>query len=79
MQQVELHIINNETDAELAEATGLVIFQTEEFCENCTEAVAYTDDYFTPCVLVLGDVDGEDVEYFICSDCSATVLDPGNF
>lgn len=80
MQQVELHIINDETDAALAEATGLILFQTDEFCENCKETVAYTEEgNFEPCVLVLGDVDGVDVEYFICTECALPVLDPGNF
>jgi hypothetical protein len=80
MQQVELHVINDETDAGLAEESGLIIFETDEFCENCSEAVAYAGNgRFIPCVLVLGDVDGDDVEYFICSDCAAPILDPGNF
>jgi len=79
MQQVELHIINDETDANLAEDTGLVIFRSDEFCENCKEAVAYHEEDFIPCVLVLGDVDGEDLEYFICSGCALPVIDPGNF
>jgi len=80
MQQVELHVINNETDAGLAEESGLITFETDEFCENCSEAVAYSGNgRFAPCVLVLGDIDGEDVEYFICSECAAPILDPGNF
>ena len=80
MQQVELHIINDETDAGLAEDTGLIVFETDEFCANCRESVAYTEDgSFIPCVLVLGDVDGEDVEYFICTECAQPIVDPGNF
>jgi hypothetical protein len=80
MQHVELHVINNETDAGLAEMSGLVIFETDEICEHCGLPVAYAKTgRFVPCVLVLGDVDGEDVGYFVCDTCAQPVLDPGNF
>jgi molybdenum cofactor biosynthesis enzyme MoaA len=80
MQHVELHVINNEAEAAITEEIGLITFTVDEFCENCKESVAFVDDgAFIPCVLVLADVDGEDVEYFVCSDCAAPVLDPDNF
>jgi len=80
MQHIELHTVNNPTDANTAEDLGLIEFDDHEFCENCAERVGFgTDGRWIPCVLLLTDVDNEDVVYLLCHDCTQPVLDPGNF
>lgn len=78
MQHIELHVINNETDAEQAEDLGLISFRTFENCENCEEQIAYTANGFYPCVIVLtiDDYDN-DIEFLLCCDCVRPVLSPG--
>jgi len=78
MQHIELHVINDENDAEKAESAGLTEFQATEVCENCQELIAYTQDGFYPCVIVLSvSPQDDDIEFLLCDDCVAPVLMPG--
>lgn len=77
MQHIELHTLSTVGDAETAENLGLIEFATEEFCETCTERVAFDDDgTWIPCTVLLTDVDDEDVVYLLCDDCTDPVLGP---
>lgn len=75
MKHIEIHTAETEREADTLERLGLIEFATEEFCEHCSEAVAYSDYRFLPCAVVL---DGE-TEYLLCMDCLAPVLEPGVF
>jgi hypothetical protein len=77
MKHIELHVINNETDATQAEETGLTTFGVFEVCENCDEAIGYTPNGFYPCVIVLSvDQNDEDIEFLLCDACVSPILSP---
>ena len=78
MQHIELHIVNDEDDATQAEDLGLISFRTTELCENCDEEVAYTDNGFISCAIVLTiDNLDNDIEFLLCCDCVLPVISPG--
>lgn len=75
MLHIELHVARTEEDANALEHLGLIEFGTDESCEHCGDFVAFADDSYISCAVVL---DGE-TEYLMCIDCIAPILDPGVF
>jgi hypothetical protein len=73
MKHFELHYVQSVTDAHSAENIGLIRFETDEFCEHCAEPVAFVEDGFEPCSVVLDD----EYTYLLCSICALPVLNPG--
>lgn len=69
----------SDSDAQLAERTGLTQLRAFEVCENCEEPVAYTPNGFYPCVLVITiDADEDEVDFLLCDGCVSPILNPGN-
>jgi len=75
MMHIEIHVVKTDAEAQSLESLGLIEFGDEDFCEHCGETVAYIDDSFIECGIVL---DGE-TEFLLCTDCLFPVIDPGNF
>jgi hypothetical protein len=75
MKHIELHILDTEQDALLAENTGLTTFATFEYCSNCEEQIAFTANGFYPCALVLSEIADEEIEFLICQTCISPILE----
>lgn len=72
MMHIEIHTAETEREATTLERIGLIEFATDEFCEHCAKPLAFADDRFIPCAVVL---DGE-TEYLLCFECLAPVIGP---
>lgn len=73
MKNIELHVIYNSEDVELAAICGLAELTDNEVCENCGTEIGF-DSYgdFEPLVLAL---DEEDV-WTICVECAGPTISP---
>ena len=77
MQHIEIHTLETAEDADTADNLGLIEVTEEEYCESCSERVAFDDDgTWIPCSVLLTEVDDDDVVYLLCNECTAPVLDP---
>lgn len=73
MRHIEMHYVQTAKEANSLENVGLIMFETEEYCEHCGEPVAFLDDGFEPCCVTLD----EEYTYILCSICALPVLNPG--
>jgi len=55
MKHIELHILDTEQDALLAENTGLTTFATFEYCSNCEEQIAFTANTIDKITIIQSD------------------------
>lgn len=74
MRHIELHMLETDSDLDLALQAGLL--EPEQLvstvCSDCDEYVAHVGDEFIPFAVVLDD---KDRVWFVCEDCSAPVTD----
>jgi hypothetical protein len=73
MRHIEVHYVQTAKEALSLENLGLIQFELEEYCEHCGEPVAYLEEEFEPCGIVLD----ENYTYLLCSVCLLPVLNPG--
>ena len=73
MRHMEVHYIYISTDARNAEYVGLIDFEITEYCEHCSEQVAFVEDGFEQCSVVIDDY----TTFLLCSVCSLPILNPG--
>lgn len=80
MMNLELHVLRNWDDANLAEKAGVIAFDEDvsERCAHCETFVGPRGDYFAQCVVVLEDDDEDDMYYLVCLPCATPIVDPGN-
>jgi hypothetical protein len=73
MKNIELHVLYNNDDVELAAICGLAELTDNEVCENCGSEVGFDSrGDFEPLALVL---DEENV-WTLCLECSGPVITP---
>jgi DNA-directed RNA polymerase subunit RPC12/RpoP len=74
MKSYEVHLIETESDIELADLAGLTDGIDTYECANCWEAIgALEDGTFEPYVITLT---YKDDGYSVCIECSAPVIEP---
>ena len=73
MRHIEVHYVQTAKEALSLENLGLIQFELEEYSEHCGETVAYLEEEFEPCGVILDDT----YTYLLCSVCLLPVLNPG--
>lgn len=73
MKNIELHVLYNNEDVELAAICGLAELTDNEACENCGAEIGF-DSFgdFEPLVLAL---DEEEV-WTLCTECAGPTISP---
>jgi hypothetical protein len=71
MKHIEIHVMRNSEDSELAQLAGLIELEDEEHCDYCSELVAFNGSGgFYPCAVVLD----EDTVFLLCVGCLVPIL-----
>lgn len=73
MKSLELHVLEQPNDIDLAALAGLIELTDNELCESCGSEVGYDRlGNFTPICVV---IDAEQ-EWVVCLDCAEPIIDP---
>jgi len=70
-RHIEMHLIENSKDLQLAETSGLDVYEDDK-CENCYRLVGDSGDskVFVPFLIILDD----EAEWIVCKECAEPVL-----
>jgi hypothetical protein len=74
MRSLELHVIESETDIQLALSSGVLLpeqmVMTE--CSDCEDLIGLRASSFEPFVVV---IDEHDQDWTVCGDCARPIVD----
>ena len=74
MRSLEVHVFETDADVDSAVRVGLVLpeqmARTE--CVECDEAIAFSENSYTPFVLI---IDENDQDWSLCEECAGPIID----